>query len=328
MDSVSGAGQDRRASESEPEGWRQAVDREIDRLGWAASTKIESTGSGVTLYMIDVFPDKDRVFTPEGPATFSLSVFLSGSGTFSVDGAMPFSFETGSAVLFSCNRTTRGTNVIHGGRRLTVVDLRFETPLLEMLGGLSLSKFGGQVMTDHSLPGQDIFLVGLRASPALLRIAADVINSHLPDGLARRLFLHSKAIEALGLAIAALSQEAGGRKVRPLASEERRKLENAIRLIETSYGADWTIARLAREVGLNEKRLKEGFRRSFGRSVHEHLRHVRLDAAASLLSERMSVTETALSVGFNNLSHFSKVFREHTGVSPNRYRYSTGGVSD
>ncbi|MDP3169486.1 MAG: helix-turn-helix transcriptional regulator, partial [Polaromonas sp.] len=33
-----------------------------------------------------------------------------------------------------------------------------------------------------------------------------------------------------------------------------------------------------------------------------------------------AITGIALSWGFNNLSHFSRVFREHTGQSPSAFR--------
>ncbi|WP_346892319.1 AraC family transcriptional regulator [uncultured Roseibium sp.] len=308
-------------------GWQEAVNREIDKLGWADVTRMEATESGVALYVVDVFPEEDKHFTPEGPATFSLSVFLNGHGTLSVDGAEPFTFQPGSAVLFTCNRMTRGSNTFRGGGRITVIDMRLDRELLELLGGVSLAKLGGEVMTEHSLPEQDIFLIGMQASPGLLQTAQDILKCELADGLARRLFLHSKVIEAISLAIGILHE--GGahqRQIRSLNREEQTRLEKAVHLIETSYSENWTIARLAREVGLNERRLKEAFRLAIGSSVRAYLRSVRLDAAASLLHEGHSVTETAFAVGFDNLSHFSKIFREHKGVSPSRYIDSRPGL--
>ena len=38
-----------------------------------------------------------------------------------------------------------------------------------------------------------------------------------------------------------------------------------------------------------------------------------------MLAAGSSVTEAAYAVGFDNLSHFSKVFREAKGVLPSRY---------
>ncbi len=116
--------------------WRDAVDDKIDQLGWRAFTRVEQPDSDVTIFMIDVTPAEDTVFHPEGPATFSLSVFLDGDGTLSVDGAVPFALKP-AAVLFACNRQTRGENCVRAGRRLRVVDIRFEAALLKNWGCVS-----------------------------------------------------------------------------------------------------------------------------------------------------------------------------------------------
>lgn len=44
-----------------------------------------------------------------------------------------------------------------------------------------------------------------------------------------------------------------------------------------------------------------------------------MDAVAQMLKQGASVADAAVSVGFANLSHFSKVFRTHRGVNPSRY---------
>ncbi|MFC5384724.1 helix-turn-helix transcriptional regulator [Aquamicrobium segne] len=302
--------------------WREKVDSEIDSLGWREATRIEQPGEDVTIYMIDVLPPRDIVFRPKGPATFSLSIFLDGVGALCVDGAKPFEFHGGSAVLFACDRMTGGENHVQAGKRLRIVDIRVEKALLERLGGISLARLGGAVISDHSLPEQDIYLIGFKASPKLLGVASSLLKCNFEEGPVRRTYLYSKAIEALGIGLDTLVRASGGPVLRPLKKEELRKLELAVRLIEESYNDDWTIARLAKTVGLNERRLKEGFRIAIGKSVHTYLRSTRMNAAAALLASGTSVTETAMAVGFDSLSHFSKAFRTEKGVLPSQYRES------
>lgn len=300
--------------------WRDAVDDKIDQLGWRAFTRVEQPDSDVTIFMIDVTPAEDTVFHPEGPATFSLSVFLDGDGTLSVDGAAPFALKPGAAVLFACNRQTRGENCVRAGRRLRVVDIRFEAALLKKLGGVSLARLGGPVMTQNSLPEQDVFLVGFKAPPELIAAATSLLQCRYEQGMARQLHLYSKAVEALSIGLDVVARGKTGKPVRNLNPDEMRKLDAAVAIIEAQYSTDWTIPRLAREVGLNERRLKEAFRVEIGRSIHSCLRTARLNAAAALLSSGMSVTEAAYTVGFDNLSHFSKAFRQEKGMLPSRYR--------
>lgn len=299
--------------------WKTSVDFEIDQLGWREGTRVEQPGDDVTIHAINVMPTRDLVSQLEGPATFSLSIFLDGAGTLAIDGAKPLRIRPGMAVFFACDKTTRGQNWIEAGRRLSLLDIRLEKPLLEKLGGISLARLGGAVITEHGVPDQDVFMVGFIAPPELANIAANILQYRGSNDLARRAYLYSKAIEALSIGLDAITRQASGAPLKPLNGEEVKRLNAAIGLIERHYSADWTITKLSREVGLNERRLKEGFRLAIGTSVHAYLRTTRLDAAAAMLAAGSSVTEAAYAVGFDNLSHFSKVFREAKGVLPSRY---------
>nr|WP_246261829.1 AraC family transcriptional regulator [Azoarcus taiwanensis] len=86
--------------------------------------------------------------------------------------------------------------------------------------------------------------------------------------------------------------------------------------MEKHYAQEWTVQSLARAVGLNEKRLQQGFRALYGCAVHACLTRIRLNAAIAMLKRGTSVTETAACCGFANLSHFSRMFRGHTGITP------------
>ena len=52
-----------------------------------------------------------------------------------------------------------------------------------------------------------------------------------------------------------------------------------------------------------------------GEALKDRIRDLRQGAQDS-----RPITDIALSWGFNNLSYFSRVFREHTGCSPSEYR--------
>lgn len=300
-----------------PSTWREAVDHEIEALGWAQSTRIDCPDEDVTIYVVDAVVPHDITFHPEGPATFSLSVFLDGRGTLSVTGARPLAIEPGMAVLFTSNRYSRGENRVPAGQHFHVVDLRFESRFLMKAGGVALARLGGDLLTEHSRPEQEVSLVGFPAPPPLLRIAREIATCQISEELPRRLYLYGRAIDSLGIVVGSLRDATT--KSLALRNADRQRVDRARQIIEVQYEADWTIPRLAREVGLNERKLKEGFRHIVGNSVHAYLRQVRLDAAASLLRDGHSVTEAALAVGFDNLSHFSKVFRAAKGVSPSQY---------
>jgi len=74
--------------------------------------------------------------------------------------------------------------------------------------------------------------------------------------------------------------------------------------------------RVARMVGLSERRLQELMRENVGRSVHAYLSDARLVRASDLLRSGMSVTQVAGDLGYSSLSHFSKIFKARYGASP------------
>ncbi len=56
------------------------------------------------------------------------------------------------------------------------------------------------------------------------------------------------------------------------------------------------------------------------RTPNELIRNIRLERAASLLAQQADhVSEIAHQVGFNNLSYFSKCFKEKYKLSPSKY---------
>ena len=64
-------------------------------------------------------------------------------------------------------------------------------------------------------------------------------------------------------------------------------------------------------------------------TLASHILRLRLEACIRELShagpQARPITEIALSWGFSNLSHFSRVFREHTGCSPSAFRQTIQG---
>ncbi len=152
------------------------------------------------------------------------------------------------------------------------------------------------------------------APPVLLQVALQIASCayHQPD--VRRLYLRAKALEMLAVVVGTFLK--ADRDATMRAERSQRKILEAQRLIETRMHEPWTIVRLARAVGLNEKSLKAGFRTHVGHSIHVYLTKVRMEAAANMLAEGQTVTEVALATGFANLSHFSKTFRKAAGVPP------------
>lgn len=81
-----------------------------------------------------------------------------------------------------------------------------------------------------------------------------------------------------------------------------------------------TLEELGRLVGCSPYYLSRQFSEATGLTIQQCLREARLDRAAALLAEgRHNVTEAAVEVGYNSLSHFTVAFRERFGCCPGLY---------
>ena len=78
---------------------------------------------------------------------------------------------------------------------------------------------------------------------------------------------------------------------------------------------------LAAEVGLSRVHIHRKLKELTNLSTRDFIRNIRLQQAASLLSQDkgLTISEIAYAIGYSNLSHFSSSFREKYGMSPTEY---------
>jgi len=81
---------------------------------------------------------------------------------------------------------------------------------------------------------------------------------------------------------------------------------------------------IAREVGCSPFYLSRTFSKEMGQTIPQYLRQLRMEKAAVLLkSGDFNVTEAAMEVGYNSLSHFSSAFHQTYGCCPGLYPMAT-----
>ncbi len=88
-------------------------------------------------------------------------------------------------------------------------------------------------------------------------------------------------------------------------------------------GEDFNLHRLAAQAGLSKFYFHRLFKSAIGISPSRYYINLRMNVARQLLREtKKSVVDVALDVGYTNPSHFAKLFRRETGLSPSDYRRS------
>ncbi len=91
--------------------------------------------------------------------------------------------------------------------------------------------------------------------------------------------------------------------------------------IWSNYNKDITLNDLAKTVGISPCYLSHLFRKEMGVSFLDYLTSVRLSIAKNLLMNTpMNVMDICLEVGYQDPSHFAKMFKKKEGVHPTEYR--------
>lgn len=97
-------------------------------------------------------------------------------------------------------------------------------------------------------------------------------------------------------------------------------VRNAIVHLREKTCEPFSAVETARAVGLSASHLRALFEKWLGESPRRFHMNCRIDLAKRLLSEqRFSVFEVAAHIGFADVPHFSRVFKQFTGLSPSHY---------
>lgn len=156
-----------------------------------------------------------------------------------------------------------------------------------------------------------------------MRLAVNDILSCSYTGHARRAYMRGKSLELLSSVIHALDSQSGEREhsgvvLSPL---DFGKLDRARRIMLQEMESSMTLAGLARRVGLNRTKLALGFKDVYGISVQAFWRDEKLNRARELLqSADARITDVALSVGYSELSSFTRAFIRKFGELPRAFR--------
>jgi AraC-like DNA-binding protein len=103
----------------------------------------------------------------------------------------------------------------------------------------------------------------------------------------------------------------------------------ALRLMHEKTEYPWTLASLARTIGMSRSAFALHFKRLTGETALEYLTRLRIHKASRLLREGdMKLTAVASAIGYHSEAAFSKTFKRLVGVTPGRYRRDDASATD
>jgi AraC family transcriptional regulator len=135
---------------------------------------------------------------------------------------------------------------------------------------------------------------------------------------------HSKDEEAplniQGLVLELIAETSrNGKKI--LEDNCPRWLGQAKELLDEQFSENLSLSFIAQSVGVHPVYLASSFRRYYRSSIGDYLRQRRIEFACHKIStSKDSLVNIALASGFSNQAHFSRIFKQTTGMSPAQYR--------
>ncbi|UOB15940.1 helix-turn-helix domain-containing protein [Abyssalbus ytuae] len=238
-------------------------------------------------------------------------------------GSSKFNFNNG---LYSLNVDEETTLLLYNPERDLPINLELgpKTWLISIL--ISIKKFHSLFSMEadyiHFLSEENRgkkYYTNTPITPAMAVVLSQIMNYNLNSSV-KTLYLKGKAYELISLYFNK-PEEADLEQCPFLLDEDNvRRIRKAKDIIIARMTEPPTLQELADEIGLNLKKLKEGFKQIYGDSVYSFLFDYKMEYARKMLdSGEHNVNEVGLKVGYSTASHFISAFKKKYGTTPKKY---------
>ncbi|QKF81763.1 helix-turn-helix domain-containing protein [Halarcobacter ebronensis] len=154
-----------------------------------------------------------------------------------------------------------------------------------------------------------------------ISIKQNLILEELPtlfflEGKLQELYLESKITDLIYTTVNSIKKLHLEENIY-FSSKDIKSLFKAKDILTESIANPPSLKMIAHQSAINEYKLKKGFKKLFGNTVFGFLQEYRLNEAKKILmNNEININEVSYMVGYKNVSHFSKIFKEHFGLTP------------
>lgn len=185
---------------------------------------------------------------------------------------------------------------------------------------LSIEHVNSTIKTITTEKASFLFFESMDAEMKLL--LKNIANTTMTDALSD-FYIRIKVLELLYLLFRRLSIREN-KSYRAINNTDAEKLMMIRNEILNDLSSAPVLNELAQMAAMSETKLNQLFKQTFGDSIYNYFQKVRMEEAVFLLKQaNRSVSEAGYELGFSNLSHFSRLFKKHYGMTPKKY--STNG---
>jgi len=181
----------------------------------------------------------------------------------------------------------------------------------------ALNRFGNDVSGGRSTL---LSASNLPVDASMQNLIRSIVDCRYKDNL-KKMYLLSKAIEFLVMQAEACNLSMAPNYKYIKTAYDKECVMYAREYIMTHIDKPPSLSQLAKIIGINEYKLKRGFKEIFNNTVFGYLSDVRLELARNdLLETKKPASEIASELGYSSLQHFSNAFKKKFGLSPNKFK--------
>ena len=282
---------------------------------------MEKTTIEEGFYILRCFNDKEkekRFAEDVGQEYIQFHFCQKGSGT--------FTFNGGSYQLpMSANHVI----LLYNPQKALPIDLNLMADAAVLSLVISIKKFHGLFSEDaaqiHFLSPENItkkYYDTREISPAKSVVVSQILDAKIHPSI-QSLYFRGKVYELLSLFFNK-SEGTNTEQCPFLVDEENvRKIKKAKEIILNNMAEPPSLQALSAEIGLNIKKLKEGFKQIYGDTVFSYLLDQKMNEARQMLnSKKYNINEISLKLGYSTSSHFIAAFKKKFGTTPKKYLMS------
>ncbi|MEM9769278.1 MAG: AraC family transcriptional regulator [Cyanobacteria bacterium P01_D01_bin.71] len=249
------------------------------------------------------------------PMPLTLSYYLSGGCQVDNDGlGAPEEEVAGKSYLY-CLPNTAEIESYPAEQYLCKICIRI---LPELIPAFSdrLNDLPSDLKTVIEQPEKALLYLSSRITPAQQVLLQQILRSPY-QGITRYFYLEAKVLELLALQFDLMAPPLSANE---MALKEVDQIYQAQVILNQNISHPPSTAELARQVHLNERKLREGFRQVCNTTVFGYLTQQRMQKACKLLTQQRSIAAVATAVGYDSSTAFSNAFRRQLGISPKGYQ--------
>lgn len=156
----------------------------------------------------------------------------------------------------------------------------------------------------------------MAVTPEMRKVINDIRDCR-QTGELKRLHTESKILELLMYQLEQLRNDSTPSKEEIFKNGDFERLEQARTILNERFVTPPTHKELAKEILLNEFKLRTGFKEYYGVTMYDYITRLRMEKARRLLlEEKMSIYEVSGLSGFKHQANFSKAFKKYFGLLP------------